>query len=183
MTRTSIDWLLQRPVNHVGYVVPDIPTAADDWAKVGVGPFWVFKDIVFDEVTHQGRPAVFDHSAAFAKWGDGSLELHGITEAKPQALADGVRFGTGNNFNHVSYLSDEPDEDSERLAAAGCPEILTLRLGDHVDYLHWAPFLGHAIEIHKNSPVVTDLWKMVEAESKGWDGTDPVRIMAPPGPS
>lgn len=46
-------------VYHIGYMVDDLPAAAERFADAfGAGPFHAFEHIVFEEVTYRGGQAV-----------------------------------------------------------------------------------------------------------------------------
>lgn len=174
--------LLRRPVDHIGYVVDDISAAVDRWAAAGIGPFFVLPHVRFDALHRRGDPCLFDHTAAFARWGAIGVELQQLHAVEPAGLARDLRAGTGNGVNHVSYVSPEPEADSERLEAAGWPLALLCRSGPIEDRLHVAPFLGHLIEIHRASPQLAEFWAMVTRAADGWDGSEPLRVVAPPAP-
>lgn len=51
--------MLARPVHHVGFHVPDLRAAIDNWVTVyRAGPFYVLERVTFDECTSRGVPAV-----------------------------------------------------------------------------------------------------------------------------
>ena len=74
------DRLLRREVDHLGYIVEDIPTAVEGWARLGVGPFFHIPNVDFEVLHRRDEPCVFEHSAAFARWGDIGLELQQIRQ-------------------------------------------------------------------------------------------------------
>ena len=181
MKYADIDWLLKRPIHHIGYVVDDIPTAIDEWQQFGVGPFVVVQRIEFEELHHAGEPCVFDHTAAFALYGGIGLELQQIFDAQPAAVAHGLGVGrSGNHVNHLAWACPDPQAASERLVEAGLPQFLYAATGGIPVRQHYAPFLNHAIEIHGDSEAMHGMWEMIRSITEGWDGTDPIRIMEQP---
>lgn len=170
--------LLGRRVSHVGYIVEDIPTAVDRWGIVGVGPFFVIENAVFDSVESYGKPGIFKHSGAFSWWGEFGLELHQIEDVQPADAAAKLGVGGGQAVNHVAIETPTAEEDSARLEELGMPMFLLAKVGPIEDRLHWAPFLGHAIEIHQQSEFLTDFWRKIAAAAKDWDGSEPLRPLA-----
>jgi len=83
-----------RELHHVGYVVDDLPAAAARFAeRFGAGPFYAFEHILFDEVTHRGDPAVYDHSSAFGQCGPIIVELTQVHDVRPAGLASDPLLG------------------------------------------------------------------------------------------
>ena len=44
-------------VRQVGYVVKDIEKAMNEWAKLGVGPWFYKEDVGSTEFTYYGKPS------------------------------------------------------------------------------------------------------------------------------
>jgi hypothetical protein len=168
--------ILGRQIVHVSYEVPDIPAAVDAWVSTfGAGPFFLLERQVFDQVTHNGAPAAWDHSAAFGQWGPIGVELQHTYEISPEDTLRPAIVGRGNAPNHVAYVSADPVGESTRLEQLGFPQVLFAQSGPVELRFHYVPLLGHAIEIHKESPFLLDFFAMIAKAAQGWDGTDPLR--------
>jgi catechol 2,3-dioxygenase-like lactoylglutathione lyase family enzyme len=157
-------------IHHVGYVVEDIP-AAVEWAvsTLGAGPFFLIEHLEFDEVTFEGRPAVYDHSSAFGQWGSIKLELTHVHAVSPGLAETLIPSGLG----HVAWLADDLDAESERL---GLPLFHTGQAGPV--RAHWfdaRATLGHHIEVLQTSPELLGFYELMRTSSEGWDGRDPLR--------
>lgn len=88
--------LLQRPIQHVGFHVPDLRAALKTWVTVhGAGPFYLLEHVAFDECMSRGKPVVWDHSAAFGQCGAVPVELQQVHDLRPPELA-GVRHLLGH---------------------------------------------------------------------------------------
>lgn len=84
--QTERPTILGHPIVHVSHEVPDIPAAVEWWKELfGAGPFFLLERQVFDEVTHDGAPASWDHSAAFGQWGNIGVELQHTYETDPMS--------------------------------------------------------------------------------------------------
>ncbi|MSZ57477.1 MAG: hypothetical protein F2697_03000, partial [Actinobacteria bacterium] len=50
---------------QIAFTVPDLEAACREWAeRVGAGPFLIRQHMQVN-ATHDGEPAIYDHSAAF----------------------------------------------------------------------------------------------------------------------
>jgi len=176
----SATTILDRPIHHLGYSVPDLEVAVEHFKNaLGVGPFLTLKDVTFEVCEHRGEPCVFEHTAAFAKWGKIFIELHHTHAASPEPVASVLRFGQGLMVNHTAYLSTTAAEDSAQLEALGMPAMIHIRQGPVCEWIHQSPF-GHAIEIHTASDFLDEFFTAVAAAADGWDGSDPIRYLAQP---
>lgn len=175
MNFAEIEQITQRRLNHVSWLVEDIGVAAQFWAaSLGVGPFLLIEDAVLDEVSHKGKPCVFDHCAAFSKWGDLNIELQMIAEVRPHAVGAGWGVGKGYHVNHVSYTVPDPEEESERLQALGWSQFLRWRDGPLHATVHRSPLFGPALEVHTDN-TLDEFWAWIGGEVAAWDGTRPLR--------
>jgi hypothetical protein len=166
-----------RVVSHISYVVADIEQAVRHWSSaLGAGPFYLIEHMVFDEMTHFGRPCVFDHSAAFGQWGPIAVELQQIFASGPATLTERLIPAAPPAINHVAYFSDVPELDSAELAAAGHELFLHARLGPVEIRMHdTRSILGQAIEVHRNCPFLEDFFGQIAGAAKGWSGENPLR--------
>jgi catechol 2,3-dioxygenase-like lactoylglutathione lyase family enzyme len=169
-----------RPIQHVCYIVDDIPKAVDLWVETtGAGPFFhLGEHVEFEETLLDGEPCVFDHASAIGKWGPIFLELMKLHEVTPEleSRVDPGRAG-GSNIAHIAYIVDDLATEGERLEAAGMPKFLYLRQGPVQISLHDAPSLGHAIEVHENTDAINGLFALIAAGAEGWDGSEPLRAL------
>jgi hypothetical protein len=180
---TSSSLLPRHSIQHVCYIVEDIPNAVDRWVGAfGAGPFfWVGRHITYDEWHFRGEPCVLDHSAVIGRWGDIFVELSQIHELSPasfEALFLG-HAGSGG-VGHISYIADDAVAENERLDELGMPSFFYGRQGPIEVTFHECDLLGHAIEIHQSGALIDGLFGAVAAAADGWDGSDPLRELAPP---
>lgn len=174
-TSSSVPTIFDRPISHISYMVNDIPAAVGAWVSTfGAGPFYLLEHMEFDETEHNGAPVAWDHSAAFGQWGPIAVELQQIHSVEPPSLAQHIS-GHGYAVNHVSYIVENPEEESARLEALGMPRFLYARFGPVEVTFHDVPWLSHAIEIHKDVEFINDFFGGMAKAAEGWDGTDPLR--------
>ncbi len=172
------------PLHHVGYWVGDLAEAVDRAVDtLGVGPFLEHPHVRFDSFvladgTEVCDPGYFDHSAAFAAWGPIVLELAQVHAVHPDlATAYGIRAGA---VSHVSWVVEDLAAETARLEALGCPLIHTAGLGAvNVAWHHGGPLFPHPIEVHRAGAPILGMYDRLTALAEGWDGTQPIRPMAP----
>lgn len=177
--------LVRRPVQHLGYLVDDIPAAVERWVSLfGAGPFfWLGKHITFDRSDHDGQPCVLDHSAAIGKWENTFVELAQVHEIAPRSLEDAFRGnGSGTTYpNHISYAVEDPEAEGRRLESLGLKRFWHASQGPlEISYYDGRDTIGHAIELHRLSDTFNGLFAMIAAAAQGWDGTDPLRELPHP---
>jgi catechol 2,3-dioxygenase-like lactoylglutathione lyase family enzyme len=168
-------------IHHIGYVVDDLPSAAERFAGTfGAGPFLGLEHIVFDEVTFQGEPAVYDHSSAFGQWGPIIVELTQVYDAQPAGLRESlVTPGTG--IGHVAWLADSLEDEVERLGTLGLTPFHTGRTGPaSAVWFDGGSLLGHPVEVLQRREELEGFYGMIREASVGWDGSDPLRILTGP---
>ncbi|GAB2821921.1 hypothetical protein GCM10027176_27850 [Actinoallomurus bryophytorum] len=164
-------------IHHLGYVVDDLAEAARRWHDIaGIGPFLVQEHVPFDGITADGDPVVFDHSKAYAAYGSLFVELKLIHEAAPANAGPFFGSNGGVGLNHVAYVVDDAEAESERLAERGMPSTVRARVGELDVALHdGSSSLGFAVEVHQRCEPLTTLFAQVRSAAREWDGQDVIR--------
>jgi hypothetical protein len=165
------------PIIQVAYIVPDVRIAARQWAeRFGAGPFFVYDHWELSAATHQGRPAVMDHSPAFGQWGSLQVELIQLHALEPAPFAEA--FGGGRpGLHHLTWFANDLEAESARLEGLGWPRALDMTgyTGTRALFHDARPELGHFIELYRGTPQVRRHYDLVAKAAVGWDGGDPVR--------
>ena len=168
--------LLGSAINHLAYVVDDLPQAVTFWTStMGAGPFYLLDHVAFDYVTYLGEPAVFSHSAAFGQWGELVVELQQLHDLQPH----GLRERLDRPMNHVAYVCADAAAVSAALDAEGLPMYLHAGFGPVEVRFHDVPQLGHSVELHQDSPFLQDFFDGLRRTAQNWDGRDPLRDSLP----
>ncbi|HEY1590263.1 MAG TPA: VOC family protein [Solirubrobacteraceae bacterium] len=168
-------------IHHIGYVVDELRTGVEQFAAAtGAGPFFAMEHIHFDEVTYEGRPAIYDHSSAFGAWGALLVELTHVHDAQPAGLRDSLtRPGAG--VGHVAWLADDLEAETARLTAAGLRPFHTGRAGPAAAvWFHGDCTFGHPVEVLARRDEILRFYEMVRAAGAGWNGDEPLRVMTGP---
>jgi hypothetical protein len=156
---------------QIAYAVDDVERAVDRWVARGVGPFFLRDHIEVHATRIRGRPATFDHSSAFAQWGDVMVEL--IQQHDPGS--DPV-VGTGG-VHHMAHFVDDFGAAHTALAAAGHAEVLYAETSTGMPFAFHDALAerGHLIEIYERTSGLVRFYEMVREAAAGWDGDDPIR--------
>lgn len=169
-----LETTLGAPV-QVAYAVDDVEGEAASFAeRHGAGPFFVRHHPPF-AATHDGAPAVFNHSSAYGQWGDMQVELVQFGECSPGSLQRCVAANSG--LHHVAVFVESLTAGQARLEAMGmtCVMHSTTPSGLQFAFHDARRDLGHFIEIYEPADSVLRLYRKVREAAAGWDGHDPVR--------
>ncbi|MFM7119663.1 MAG: VOC family protein [Gammaproteobacteria bacterium] len=170
-----------RPAVQVAYFVSDIRAAARRMHAVfGAGPFFVIDRIQLARGAHRGRDCPFVHSSAYGQWGAVMLELVQQDSEGPSPFRD--MFAPGEEgLHHIATFVPDVRAAISDYAAHGMPlsalaETLT---GTEFAFIDATATLGHMIEIYVPTPGLLGFYEFVRAAAHDWDGSDPVRELAP----
>ena len=172
----SVTSIVRRPLHHVGFTVADLETAMQTWVNAfGAGPFFRLPHVSFDEISRDGEPAVWDHTAAFTRTGSVRIELQEQHELQ-SGLEQLLTYNGANTLNHLAFTVEDPAAESARLQTLGFDLGLYTRFAGLEFFLHDAgQMFGCAIELISASSVFESFWSKVDEAVANWDGADPVR--------
>ena len=161
--------MLGGPV-QIAYGVDDVERAARSWAARGVGPFFVREHIEVTSSRVNGRPVTFDHSSAYAQWGEVMVELIHQHESDADMIV-----GTAG-VHHVAHFVERFDDASRALTESAHAEVLYAETTTGMPFaFHDGLERGHLIEIYERTAPLARFYDMVREAAIGWDGADPVR--------
>jgi hypothetical protein len=162
--------MLGGPV-QIAYAVGDVTEAAARWAAHGVGPFFVREHIEVTNVRIRGAAASFDHSSAYAQWGDLMIELIHQHDGGPEPVVG------SSGIHHVAHFVDDFATAAAQLVGTGHSEILYAETSTGMPFAFHDGGVerGHLIEIYERTAPLARFYDMVRAASVGWSGADPVR--------
>lgn len=142
---------------QIAYAVADIREAADAWQRRGIGPFHFREHIGVANSRVRGEAAPFDHSSAFAQWGDVMVELICEHVASPLPA-----IGPAAAVHHVAFFVDDFAAASAALTTAGFVEVLYAEAGSTPFAFHDATSeFGHLIEIYEATAPLTAFYDLV----------------------
>lgn len=172
---------LQRPINHLGFCVPDIAAAVDHWTKVaGAGPFCLLGDgpLRLRDAAYRGAEASWSHSTSTGQWGSIMLELFESHEAVPAEFAEEMGVGV-HGLHHVGWFVDDLRAESARLESLGAPLIFAGGINEQDFAFHDArTLIGVRVELYEPLPRVVAHYDTVRRAAVDWGGEDPLLSLA-----
>ena len=162
--------MLRGPV-QIAYAVDDVEGAIASWVAHGIGPFFVREHIEVANARIHGRAAAFDHSSAFAQWGDVMIELIHQHDAGDTTVV------ATSGIHHVAHFVEDFATATTTLAAAGYLEVLYAETSTGMPFAFHDAVAerGHLIEIYERTPSLARFYDMVRHSASDWDGTNPIR--------
>ena len=171
--------LLGAPV-QIAYAVPDVKAAALAWARdFGAGPFFIRPHIGLVDVVYRGRPGTFDHTAGYGQWGSLMVELV-VDHGPPENPIRDVFHPGETGLHHLAFVVDDLHETLKALVAAGYEIAMSARTvgGTEFHFVDATATHGHMLELYSRSDRLRDFYAMVASAAQGWNGRDPVRMLA-----
>lgn len=166
--------ILPGPVRQIGYVVSDLDAAIDKWLTMGVGPWFVIRNVP-QQVTYRGESVAVTLSLALANSGELQVELIQQLDDAPSIFAEFLQV-TGGGFHQLAYWTADFDGAMARLAEAGWPEVWSGGQGEGVRFAYVEPPTGSTIvEIMELTDASAGMARIVRQAAIDWDGSDPVR--------
>jgi hypothetical protein len=168
----------QRRIMQVCWVVPDIDVAMANWTKtMGVGPFFVFRDLTIDTVKHRGTQVSTTFHIAMAQAGGVQIELAQQVSDGPYAYNEVFPNGSADGVHHVAvYVADYAAAMKHYTDLGFEPSVEGLFGDMHFAYVDTRSTLGCMVEIIEHNALQDQIFARVAAGAEGWDGvTDPVR--------
>lgn len=161
---------------QIAYQTDDVRRAAlVHSAQFGSGPFFVSEHIQLSSVTHEGRPALLDHSSAYGQWGNVMVELVAYHEVSPASLSDQLGVGTCG-LHHVACFVNDLAEGLKVMLDTGHELVAEAETasGIRFAFVSGAGY-GHLVELYEPSPKLRAFYDLVRSAAHRWDGTEPVR--------
>lgn len=167
--------VLPGEVRQIGYVVTDLDDAIAGWLKMGVGPWFVIRDLP-QRVTYRGAPCEVKLSLALSNSGDLQVELIQQLDDAPSVFTEFLGAAPGGGFHQLAYWAPDFDEAMAKIGAAGWPQVWSGGQGEGVRFAYFEPPAGASVvEIMELTEASAGMAAYVREQAIGWDGTDPVR--------
>lgn len=161
-----------------GYVVQDLDRAMASWRRQlpSLGPFYLIENVPVEQGLYRGKPLDLTMTAALAQANGVQVELLVQHTPGPSALKDTWRGGFCE-LNHIGVVTERYEEDLQNLVDMGHEVAMQgLVFGDMpFAYVDTVAVLGHMTEIIPARADLLEMFGMVAAAARGWDGKDPVR--------
>jgi catechol 2,3-dioxygenase-like lactoylglutathione lyase family enzyme len=159
---------------QTAYFVSDIEAAAERLhALLGVGPFFVARNIPLVNVRYRGQPAELDHSSAYVQAGPVMLELVQQNGEYPSPFRDMYAPGE-SGIHHVAAFVEDLDATLKAYERDGFETALYAETGTgvHFAFVDTRPVLGHMLELYEESPAIRGFYALVADRAANWDGKE-----------
>jgi hypothetical protein len=175
MEGDGVSNVLPGKVRQIGYVVTDLDDTIASWLTMGVGPWFVIRNLP-QRVTYRGAPCEVKLSLALANSGDLQIELIQQLDDTPSVFTEFLGGSGTGGFHQLAYWADDFDSAMANLAETGWPLVWSGGEGEGVRFAYFEPPTGAAIiEIMELTESSAGMAAYVRAQAADWDGSDPVR--------
>ncbi|MGE2722858.1 VOC family protein [Mycolicibacterium celeriflavum] len=172
--------ILPGPIRQIGYVVTDIDRAIASWLDLGVGPWFVMRDLTL-AARYRGEPCEITQSLALSNSGDMQLELIQQQSEAPSIFTEFLD-AHGEGFHQFAYWATDFDATMRAIAEAGWAVVWSggEDVGTRFAYVEppaGAAHVAQIIEIMELTDITSGMAAFVREAAAGWDGSDPVRVL------
>jgi hypothetical protein len=166
------------PVMQHGYIVGDVEKTALEWAeRVGVGPFYILERNVMEDYYYRGQRMTIELKLGFAYWGSVQVELIQQINDAPSFYRDAARTGL-DGINHLACIVSGVDSILERRRLKD-RVVQSGRMNTGVSFVYLETYAPGGLHLELiDAPAETLMaFAGMEAVSRSWDGSRPLRSM------
>lgn len=165
-------------IRQAGYVVTNIDERMRFLSeRVGIGPWFIARDVRLPVCLYRGRPIEMRMHAALANSGSHQIEL--IQQVSPEASIYTEwleRYPDGSPLQHVSSWEEDFDGVLARARERGWLPIQEGRSAyGPFAYLEHPDDPKLVFEVTRKGPERRSIFEQVAQAAVDWDGSDPVR--------
>ena len=167
------------PVMQNAFVVPDLEGAIEHWTQVmGVGPFFLFERIAFEEYYFRGRAVKpVSLTIAIAYWKDLQIELIRQLDDSPSIYTE-FQAAHGSGMHHMGVMTQALDADLAELTRRGVQPVQRGSLpGMRFAYIATDQHPGGMIELIEATKGARALFERMREAARHWDGQSPIRTV------
>lgn len=168
------------PILQTAFVTDDIRASMAALTRdFGAGPWFWREHGVFPRQTYLGQPVQTALSIAMAWSGDMLYELIQQLDDTPSVY----RGAAGQRLHHFGIPAQDYAAACAACAARGYRPVYEAEVanGARVGYFDTVGALPAMIEVIEYLPATQAMFARFRAAHLGWDGTDPIRPLAPVG--
>jgi len=167
------------PIVQLAWWVDDLDLAAQQWARLGAGPFFWLSHIPLQRANLRGQAINFDHSSAYGWAGHCMVELVQVHSPGPSAFHE-LLPAPRPILHHVARFVPDLDRAVANFASLGHALAMDCHLkdGGRFCFIDTRSALGHYTELYEPTPALTGFYAMVEGAAQQWDGSDPIRPLS-----
>jgi hypothetical protein len=167
--------ILPGPIRQIGYVVTDLDQALASWLELGVGPWFVVRDLPM-RALYRGEACATTLSLAMANSGEMQVELIHQEDDTPSIFTEFLD-ANGPGLHQLAYWTEDFDTTMQAVADAGWPVVWSGGEGFGVRFAYVEPPGSPAavIEISELTEATLASSTHIRDAAASWDGGDPIR--------
>ncbi len=162
---------------QIAYIVEDLDAALKHWVEVlNIGPFFLIDSSIIENPRYRGEETDLNITAALSYSGSMCVEV--IQQSNDSAsVYREVLEKRGPGFHHWGVMTEDFDEEVKRYEGMGYPLAFSgkVAIGERFAYMDSYDALGGMVELIELTPAVRELFEGLQAATKDWDKSDPVR--------
>lgn len=164
-------------VTQIAYVVNALDEAILHWNKLGVGPFFVLRDIEYVEQTYRGHSTDCRVSAAFAYFGDLQIELLQQLNDEPSTFKE-FRDAQGTGVQHIGVVTEHITAATQALLAKGYTIVqrMVSKAGVETVLFDTGMEGTSVIELIQGGAALRDAFLQMKQAADAWDASQPGAI-------
>ena len=169
--------VLPGPIRQIGYIVTDLDQAIANWLELGVGPWFVMRELTLS-VDYRGERCQITQSLALTNSGELQIELIQQEDTTPSIFTEFLN-SHGEGFHQFAYWTDDFDATMRAVGAAGWPAVWSggEDVGTRFAYVEPPGSPAAVIEIMELNDMTAGMGTFVRDAAANWDGTDPIRVL------
>jgi hypothetical protein len=172
--------VLPGAVRQIGYVVRDIDAVLASWVNLGIGPWFVMRNLPI-RALYRGEPCEITMTLALANSGDLQVELIQQHDDTPSIYTEFLSSGR-EGYHQLAYWSDDFDATMESVGDAGWPVLWSAGEDVGTRFAYVEPpnspaHIAQIIEIMERNELTIGMATFVRDAARNWDGSDPIRVL------
>jgi hypothetical protein len=169
--------VLPGPVRQIGYVVTDLDRAIAGWLALGVGPWFVIRDMPL-EAHYRGAPCTVTVSLAWSNSGELQIELIQQQDSTPSIFTEFLT-ANGPGLHQLAYWTSDFADTMRAIENAGWPVVWSGGEGYGVRFAYVEPPDAPAavVEISELTDATAANAVFIHDAAAEWDGSNPIRVL------
>jgi catechol 2,3-dioxygenase-like lactoylglutathione lyase family enzyme len=169
--------VLPGPVRQIGYVVTDLDRSINGWLELGVGPWFVIRDMPM-QALYRGRPCQTTLSLAWSNSGEMQVELIHQRDDAPSVFTEFLA-AHGPGFHQLAYWTTDFAATMREVEKAGWPVVWSggESYGVRFAYVEPPDAPAAVIEISELTDATAANAMFMHDAAAEWDGSDPIRVL------
>jgi hypothetical protein len=167
--------VLPGPIRQIGYVVTDLEEAIQGWVALGVGPWFVVRELPM-RADYRGEPCETTLSLAMSNSGELQVELIYQHDDTPSIFTEFLA-ANGPGYHQLAYWTEDFETTMKAVEDAGWPVVWSggEGFGVRFAYVEAPNSPATIIEISELTETTLASSTFIREAAANWDGSEPIR--------